>query len=156
VKLDPIGKIDNLQDIDLDPITVPVCGIKPSPRPENVCEEFNFRPGVSWGNTFALVDAIETGEANLAWNAVKWLRNALIDEPEQKRFQAFLSRPDVLVEEATLTALVDALRETWAARPTMPQPSSNGTGTSTKRTSQAASRARASRSRNSRSPSRST
>jgi hypothetical protein len=156
MRLEPIGKIENLQEIDLDPITVPVCGIKPKPKPENVCEDFNFRPMVSWGNTFALVDAVESGEANLAWNAVKWLRNALVDDEERERFQTFLSRSDVLIGEDTLTALVEALRETWAARPTMPQPSSNGTSPSTKRTSAAASRARASRSKNSRSSSRST
>jgi hypothetical protein len=154
-KLDPVGFVENPDQVDIDPITIPICGLHFETR-ENVCEEFNFTPVASWGNTLAMIEAVESGEDKMAYSFVKWLRNALVGESEYERFAAFLSRPDVLIESSTLQGAITALREAWAARPTLPSSGSAGTGGSTKRTSTAASRARASRSRKSPSARRST
>jgi hypothetical protein len=150
MKLDPVGFVEHPEDIDLEPITLPICGLHAETR-ENVCEEFDFRPVTSWGNTLAMIEAVESGADNLAYNFVKLLRNALVSDGEYERFKAFLSRSDVLIEGSTLGAAFSALREAWGARPTTRPSSSDGTGGSTKRTSQAASRARASKSKRSRS-----
>jgi hypothetical protein len=154
MRLDAIGRVENPQDVDLDPITIPVCGL--DMQRENVCEEFNFRPTLPWGNTFALIESIEGGERNLAGNTVKWLRNCLVDDEERQRWQGFLERDDVMIEQATIESVYEALAETYAARPTLPPSGSTGTGGSTKRTSQAASRSQASKSKRSRSRSVST
>ena len=155
MRLEPIGRVEHPEQADVEPITIPICGIDPA-KHENVCEEFSFQPTLPWGNTFALIEQIEGGGGRLAGNTIKWLRTCLVSDEERDRFQLFLERGDVLIEQSTIEGVYEALAETYAARPTLPRTGSNGTGGSTKRTSQAASRAAASRSRKSRSPSRST
>lgn len=152
MKLDPIGKIEHPEEADLEPITIPICGLHRSKTGtvENLCEEFDFRPTLPWGNTFAIIEAVEENTANLAGNTVKWLRNCLVDNDEEReRFRLFLLRPDVEIEQTTVEGVYEALRDTYAARPTLPRTASTGGGAKTKRTSQAASRAQASRSRKS-------
>jgi hypothetical protein len=148
MKLDPIGKVDNPSDADLEPITIPICGLH-AKKHENVCEEFDFRPTLPWGNTFALIESIENGQRNLAGNTVKWLRNCLVSDEERERFQGFLLSPDVEIEQSTIEGVYEALAETYSARPTLPRSASTGGGAKTKRTSQAVARSQASRSRKS-------
>lgn len=149
MKLDAIGKVEDPGDADLEPITIPVCGLHSKKR-ENVCEEFDFRPTLPWGNTFALIESVENGQRNLAGNTVKWLRNCLVSDEERERFQEFLLAPEVEIEQSTIEGVYEALAETYAARPTLPRSASSGGRAKTKRTSQAAARSQASRSRKSR------
>jgi hypothetical protein len=154
MRLDPIGMVDDPASADLEPITVPICGLHAEKR-KNVCEEFNFRPTLPYGYTVTLLEAAEEGREPSNSN-VRWLSAALMGDEERQRFWGFLQRPDVEIEQTTINGTAEALAEAYAARPTLPRTGSSGTGGSTKRTSTAASRAQASRSRKNHLPSRST
>ena len=151
MKLDPIGRVENPQELDVEPITIPVVGYTTGRK--EVCEEFNFHPSLPWGNTFDMFEA-ENGSGPKPGGVIKWLYNCLLDDDERERFRAFCKREDVIIAQQTMEDIFQSLAETYAARPTLPRSASTGGGASTKRTSQAASRASASRSKNSRQPSR--
>jgi len=150
LKLDPIGLVEDTESVDLEPITLTICGLSLKTR-ENVCEEFNCQPTLPWGNTFAAIEAVESGNTNMAWNAIKWLRSCLMDDSERDRLQAFLMRSDVAIEQSTMDTAYSTLAETYTGRPTLPRSASTGGGAKTEPTSKAGSRAKASGSKGSRS-----
>jgi hypothetical protein len=149
MKLDAIGRVDKPEEIDVEPITIPVIGYTRAHK--EVCEEFNFRPTRPWGNLFAMFEADD--ERGFAGGTVRWLHNCLLDDAERERWKTFLLRDDVEIEQATIEGVFSSLSETYSARPILPRSASTGGGAQTKRTSQAASRSRASASKNSHSPS---
>lgn len=143
MRIDPIGRVEDPQNADIEPIIIPICGLSNQTR-DNVCEEFKFRPTLPWGNTFALIEQAESGETIMAANTVKWLRNCLVGKDEQERFRQFLLRDDVEIEQATIEAVYKALADAYSGRPTLPRTSSTGTGGGTEQTSGADSRPEAS------------
>lgn len=138
MRLAPIGQVKDGEQLDIEPITIPVCGVDRE-KGETVCEEFAFRSTLPWGNTFALIEAVEQNANTMAGNTIKWLRNCLISDKERERFQTFLISPTIEVEQSTIEGLYEALAEVYASRPTLPRTTSTGTGGQTEPTSKGSS-----------------
>jgi hypothetical protein len=147
MELEPIGRVDNPADLDLEPITIPVIGYTRDGK--EVVEKAHFRPVAPAGQTIAVLRVMAPNGGVPVTQMMGFL-DACVLEDDRDAWSAFLERPDVEIEQTTLVRVYSALMEAYAARPTMPPASSTGGGEKTKQTSQAASRARASRSKKSR------
>ena len=141
MRLDPIGVVEHPEQIDLEPITIPVVGYRIKDR-KPVEEEFNFHASRPWGVVLALFES-ET-EKEFAERTIGWLSYCMLSYEERVRWKAFLLREDIAIAQSTVEEVYKALAETYAGRPTLPLSDSSGGGKRTKQTSRAGSRARAS------------
>lgn len=144
MELEPVGRVENPQELDLDPIIVPIVGY--TLQREEVIERFSFRPVIPWEQFLDLADAQMTGGGVQAGVLRRFLQDCLLAE-DRDRWHEFTRRDDVIVDPSTWAAAYQALMEVYEARPTMPRSASTGGGGKTKRTSRAASQGRARASR---------
>jgi hypothetical protein len=129
-----VGKVDDPDELDLDPVVVPVCAYKIETR-EEVIEKFPFRPVMPPG-TVAYLERIggQTAGVNVA---VAVLNDCVIADARE-RWDEFLGRDDLAIEATTLADLFKALVEHYGERPTKRSTGSSRTGTRSGRTSRAA------------------
>jgi hypothetical protein len=146
VKLEPIGRVENPEDLDVEPIVIPVVAY--TTERKEIVEEIASRPYLPTGAAFAMLRTTDgTSDPTLV---MKYLDKCVLPT-STAQWRAFLDRDDIFIEMSTLTDVYKALIEVYGARPTMRRASSTTGRTSTKRTSQGASRAKASASKRSRS-----
>jgi hypothetical protein len=148
MELDPVGRVENPEELDFEPIVIPVVGYTRDHK--EVVEKARFRPLPPAGQTVEVLRSMAPNGGVRASQMMSFL-DACVLEDGREAWAAFLDSPDVEIEQATLAGVYSALMEAYAARPTMPPASSAAGGKKTKQTSQAASRAKASRSKKSRS-----
>ncbi len=147
MELDPVGRVENPAELDLEPIVIPVVGY--TREGKEVVEKAQFRPVAPAGQTVAVLRVMSPSGGVPVGQMMGFL-DACVLEDSRESWKTFLDRPDVEIEQSTLVRVYGALMEAYAARPTMPPASSAGGGERTKQTSQGASRAKASRSKKSR------
>lgn len=143
--LEPVGRVENPDELDLEPVRVPLVGY--TLEGKEVSETFQFRPQVATG---ASLDVIRQTDAqgNTQLDAIfKYLDRSLLDDSERDAYNTFLNRDDVMIKAGALLDLYRALSSYYAARPTKLSSGSASTGSAAKRTSRAAARSRASTSR---------
>jgi hypothetical protein len=153
MELEPIGRVENPDDLDFEPIVIPVVGY--TRKGKEVLHKAQFRSVAPAGQTVAVLRNMAPSGGVPAAQMMTFLDACVLAE-DREAWNAFLDNSEVEIEQSTLVRVYAALMETYAARPTMPPGDSSGTGKTTKQTSRAASRSRASRSRKSPSRSRST
>jgi len=147
--MDPIvvGRVENPEQLDLQPLEIEVVGY--TLERKEVAETFRFRPVPPTGAALAIVrQTMPNGNVPLG-PVLDYLDKCLLEE-DQQRFQDYLNRDDVMIEQAAVIDLYTALTEFYTARPTRPPSDSASTGSSAKRTSRAAARSAASPSKTSR------
>lgn len=143
-KLPAVGRVEDPQELDLDPIEIPVVGY--TLRREEAEETFSFRPVQPAGATIdILLSLTESGSVPVP-KIMGFLQECLVTS-DRDRWNDFLNDPDIMVEQSTLAQLYQALMEVYANRPTLRSSASGGGGRPVKRTSTAARAARASASR---------
>lgn len=154
MELEPIGRVDDVNDLDLEPVIAPIVAYERKSKLE-VIEKFRFRPMAPAGATFDVLRAMGPNGETPVSLIMAYLDASVLPE-DSEALQEFLHRADIEIDPTTVAKVYRALSEVYGARPTMPSANSSGTGKPTKRTSVGVSRAQASRSRTSRSRSRST
>lgn len=148
-ELPAVGRVENPDELDLDPIVVPVVGY--TLDRQEVVEKFTFRPTMPAGEWFDIVNDADNLGVITDHKLARYLLAALVDDKERERWSTFLHRNDIIFPVSRLGDLYSTLTEYYAARPTMRPAASRGTRPTTRRTSGAARRSPASRSNTSRS-----
>ncbi len=140
MKLDPIGRVEKPDEMDLDPIVIPVVGY--TLDREEVVEEIRFRPMQPAGAAFDLLaNANADGEVPIR-AIMRFLEKCVMPDDAQK-FRDHLDRDDLVFDHGVMMQIHVALNEVYAARPTTLRSASSGGGQPTKRTSRAAARSQA-------------
>ena len=153
MELEPVGRVDDPETLDLEPIVIPIVGYTTARK--EVIEPFRFRPVIPWEQSLDVFDAQQDDGRIKSATVRKFLHSCLIAEDREK-WEEFTLREDVYVGPETWVAAFTALFEVYNARPTMPRSASTAGGGQTKQTSPAASRAKASASKKKRARSHST
>lgn len=152
--LDPIGRVEHPEELDLDPLVVPIVGY--TRDKQEIVEEFRFR---SVQPTGAALNILRQSRLDADGDLVTpmpqlmaFLDSCVLPE-DRETWQGWLDKTnnEIYVEQDTLMAVYRALSEFYSARPTMRRSSSDGGPSSISPTSMAASREKASTSRRSRS-----
>lgn len=148
MELPIIGQVENPEDLDLEPVVVPLAAY--TLDREEVIERFPFKPTMPAGALSAFIrNAGPNGELPINVTLACLERCLIADAVE--RWQTFLDRDDLVIETNTLGQVFNALVEHYGARPTRPRSGSPSTGSPAKRTSRAGARSATSRSKTSRS-----
>lgn len=142
MELEPIGRIDDVDDLDLDPIVVPIVGY--TMDREEVIEKFKFKPMAPAGATLGILRSTQSNGTIPIGPVMLWLDKCLLDEAELERWTEHLNNDQVMIESTVLVDTYRALTEAYTARPTRPPSGSPSGGPRTRRTSPAARRSRAS------------
>lgn len=140
-KLPAVGRVDNIDDVDLDPIEVPVVGY--TIEKEEIEEVFRFRPVQPAGATLDILLYVSVDGSTPVAKVMHFLEECVLAE-DRERWRDFLNDPAIMIEQSVLAQLYRALMEVYAARPTMPSSALSGGGKPGGRTSRAASAAKAS------------
>lgn len=144
MKLPVIGRVAVVEDLDLDPIEVPVVAYTIDRK--EVEETFRFRPMQPAGATLDILKATgPNGEAPTAL-VMQFLDECLLEE-DRDSWELFLHRPDLMIEQSVLAQIYRGISEVYANRPTPAWSESDGGGSVAGPTSPAAPRAKASRSK---------
>jgi hypothetical protein len=132
-ELQVVGRVPNPEQIETDPIILPVCAY--TIDREEVIERFPFRPMLPLG-VAALLERL--GGSEVAVNTVIVLLHDCLMADAVERWERFLDRDDLLIDAATLAEGWKALLECYAARPTLLPSGSSRTGKRSGRTSKVA------------------
>jgi hypothetical protein len=142
-RLDPIGRIDNPNERDFDPLVIPIVAY--TLDREEVIREFRFRPSLSFGYAISVFRGnIEDAEKPAQMRAMLKFLDACLMPDDLEEFWAFLGDPHLVIEQQTLSSLYTTLAEQYAARPTLPSSASRNGSSTSSRTQLAGARARAS------------
>jgi hypothetical protein len=133
VELEPVGRVEDPQALDLGPITVPIVGYKHTPKGnvEVITKvKFKRRPPMK--------DVFERGESAKALTGseqLAFLSSVLEDEAEAKKFIALIEDENIYVDWATIREVFIAVRDAWlGTRPTKQPSGSTPSSKPTKRT----------------------
>lgn len=134
MRLDPIGRAPDPDELDLDPIIVPLVAYREDKT--EVVEEFPFRPVMPPGAQAALIrNAGPNGE--LPANIVQAVLDRCLDPDARERWHEFLDREDLIILQETLGDVLNALYEAYTRRPTRQRSGSGGAGPRAGQTSKA-------------------
>ena len=143
-----VGRVEHPEDIDLEPIEVPVIGY--TVDHEEVEEIFSFRGVQPTGASIEVLRNIND-DGNVPVKLILDFVDACLLGSDQEKWKEFVNDPDVYIEQDTLIELYKTIMEVYAARPTMPPSDSRSGRGNSKQTSQAAARKKASTGKKSRS-----
>src|SRR3954453_14773074 len=117
MELKPIGRVKDIDELILEPIIIPVIGY--TMDKEEVEERFVFRPVQPAGAAMDVL-RLTLPNGNVPINTVMhYLDSCLLDEEQLQRWNEFLERSDVMIEQNVLVEIYKALTEAYAARPTL-------------------------------------
>jgi hypothetical protein len=149
VKLAPVGRVEDLDELDLDPLEVDIVGY--TADKEEVVQAVRFRPLQPTGAALEVL-RMTTPDGNVPIAPVMRFLDACILEEDRDLFREFTERPDVFIHQSALLDLFRSLSEHYGDRPTKPRlVSHNGRVTPRQRKSTGGQRSRASTSTRSRS-----
>ena len=123
-RLEAIGRVEDVESLDFDPIIIPVIGY--TEDKEEVEFEAYFRPFEPTGQALNVLRVMDQDGDVPAKVAIAYL-DACILAGHQDAWREFLDRPDVYVHQDTLVGLYKTIVEFYTARPTS-QPSDSPTG----------------------------
>lgn len=144
MELEPIGKVDNPNDLDLGAITVPIVGYREGPKGNvEVITKIRFKRRVPFDYYKRILEdggdlAALTGQEQL-----DYLTETVDDEDKEKLLE-LIFQSDLYVERSTIREVFKRVEETRAGRPTKPSPGSSPSGRPTKVTSKRVSKSTAS------------
>lgn len=148
MQLQPIGRVEDPQTLDLEPIVVPVVGYDKD-HAEHI-EEFRFRPIQPTGASLKVLRE-QDEQGNVPVKTVLTFLDKCLMAEDHDRWEAFLDDPHVFVGQDTIVALYEAVMQVYAERPTVRQSASRSGAAISKRTSGGAARGRPSTGKGSRS-----
>ncbi|HXT91160.1 MAG TPA: hypothetical protein VN714_18060 [Trebonia sp.] len=132
-ELEIVGRVENPETIEVDPIILPVCAY--TLEREEVIERFPFKPIMPLGIA-ALMERV-AGQEIPVNTVLVCLRDCLIADAVE-RWETFLGREDLLIDAETISRGWAALLGAYGRRPTLRSPGSSRTGRRSGRTSKAA------------------
>ena len=146
MKIEPIGKVANLDELDFEPLTVPVVGYTDNLK--EVITDIRFRAVVPPGFGLDMIsDVDKNGNVQVA-AALRFIQACLLPDDREK-WNELIRSDTVNVTSETVSAVYHAIGEFYAKRPFTKQPGSrNGRG-STDTTSPGAASSRKSVKKNS-------
>jgi hypothetical protein len=136
MELEPVGRVDNPDALDMSPIVVPIVGY--TLDKQEVTQRVRFVPVQPAGPGLDVITA--TGNEDASVVAILRYLEACVLPDDREVWVEFLHRPDVMVEQVTLVKVFQALTEVYAGRPTIPSADSSGGRTPDDTTSAAAAR----------------
>ena len=143
MELAPVGEIENLDELDVEPITVPIVGYS-IPGKKKVVTRIRFRPTIPLAAAIDLAAATRAN-GNVPHAAVmRWVEASVLPD-EIEAWREMISRADLAIEPETIVAVYQQLAEVYTARPTLRFSDSPGGSSSANGTSRAAARSRGSR-----------
>lgn len=148
MQLQPVGRVENPQELDLDPIVVPVVGYDQDHK-EHV-EEFKFRPIQPTGASIEVLRQ-QDEQGNVPVKTVLLFLDKCLMPEEKERWDSFLDDPHVFVAQDTIVALYEVIMQVYSDRPTVRQSASPSGAANSRRTSGGAARGKASAGKRSRS-----
>lgn len=148
-----IGQVENPEELDFEPLVVPLAGY--TVDHEEVIERFRFRPVRPAGAALNVMRSTDA-QGNVGLGPVVGYLDKCLLEEDAERWQAFLDRDDLMIEQDVLFELYREVSAWYAGRPTRRPSDSSGGGKVTPQTSRVAARSAASTSKRKRSSPRST
>ena len=148
MRLEPIGVIEDLDEIDYEPITVPIVGY--TNDKEQVTTDITFRAAQSLGSSLDLIRQMgidDKGKPIIPIAAILEFLDAAILDTSRVAWDNLIRDEEVNVEQTTLVELYKILAAQYANRPTQQQSASHNGRTTPKKTSRAAASAKGSTSR---------
>jgi hypothetical protein len=142
--LSPIGRVDNPEDLDLDPVVVPVVGYNADR--EEVIFEVIFRAMQPTGEAMDLLKVADAA-GNVPIGIVFAYLDACVTEDNREAWQKFLHGPDLNIEQSTIIELYKTISSYYADRPTQQRSVSHNGRVTSGKTSRAAARSKGSTSK---------
>jgi hypothetical protein len=139
-ELPVIGQIKDPDELDLEPIIVPLAAYKQE-KGKTVEEigRFPFKPMMPAGAR-ALMESSLGQNGEIPYSTALVILNRCIVSDSVERWGEFLDRDDLSIEQDALGSVLSALYEVYSGRPTRRPSGSDGTGQRRARTSRAAPR----------------
>lgn len=135
MKLPAIGRVENVDDLDLDPIEVPV--IAYMLNKEEVEQTFRFRPVQPAGAALDILKATGADGGVPVGVVMRFLDECVLAE-DREAWELFLHRADLVIDQAILVRIYQAVSEVYSDRPTPRWSDSDGGGSASATTSLAA------------------
>lgn len=148
MELEPIGRAENPEALNLEPIVAPIVAYTHDGK-EHV-EKFPFKPVMPAGAMAAMVRNVGPNGELPVNILLACLQRCLMPDAAE-RWETWIDSDELNIEHTTLAQLFDQLVRIYGDRPTRRRSGSASGGPPAKRTSRAAARSAASRSKTSRS-----
>lgn len=135
MELPVIGRVENPDELDLDPIVVPIVGYAMKDRKE-VLTKIKFRPVLPLGSALDVIRQTQTN-GNVPGPAIMEYLDSCITDEDTEKWRELLGRRDIAIQMSTLIDVYRQLTEFYSgARPTQASSGSAGgrsqTGTTSK------------------------
>jgi hypothetical protein len=123
MRLDAVGRVTNPDELDFEPIVVPVIAYD---EDHNEVEfEVKFRAVQPTGAAMKVMRATDA-EGNIPTATALLFLEECVIVSERKAWQEFLDDPGLYIERSTLVQLYERLTEVYAGRPTRRRSASSG------------------------------
>jgi hypothetical protein len=144
MELEPIGRVDNPDDIDLNSITVPIVGYKKGPKGNvEVITKIRFKRFIPYGFYKEIVERGGDLGALTGQEQLDYLLSTVEDDDKDK-FTEIVFGNSLYIERSTVREVFKRVDEARAGRPTKPSTGSSPSGRPTKVTSKRVSKSTAS------------
>ena len=153
MELSAVGRVNNVDELDFEPITVPVIGYTKDKKEVEFKVRFRKEPPIGYSMEAMLSTHIDpkTKKPTIDIQLAMRYLDACVEEDCRDEWMEFLKRPDVTVRQETLADLYSSLMEVYSGDFPTPQPPASHNGRVTpKRTTRAAAKSTASTSGRSR------
>lgn len=135
MELDPIGAVDRPQDLDLDPVTIPIVGYKVHNGknvPVTTKIRFKSRPPLGYIRR-KLKEGADLSRMN--GNAVVEYLEVVAIEEDKEKWSDLIFSDDIFLDHSTLRQVFEKLQEVYSGgRPTKPRSGSAKSVSPTRRT----------------------
>ena len=147
MRLEPVGRVDNPETLDKEPIVIPVIGYTATLA--EVETEISFVGDQPAGASLDIIRAVDA-DGNVNARVCLLFVDNCVHPDSRKAWEDLLHRPDVKVSQETLIDLYIALGEAYSSRPSVQRSGSRAGRGSTKPTSRVVASAQKSASKTSR------
>jgi hypothetical protein len=137
MRLEPIGRVENPQDLDFEPLVVPIVGYDRHTKEEQVCD-VQCRPVAPTGAAVDVMRVVGPNGETPIGPVMAYLDSCILPESKED-YETFIHDPELVIEQKTLINMYIALTEFYSERPTPPRSVSHNGRTTTPMTSAAAS-----------------
>ncbi len=141
MRLEPIGRLDNIDALDFEPLTIPIVGYTEDKT--EVVTDVRFLPTAPVGFALDMLRSVDS-TGNVAQAVALRFIEACVYPDDREVWHDLVFRDDLYIVPQTIAAVYQALGELYADRPLGRRSGSRPGPTSTKRTSTGGSSSRAS------------
>lgn len=146
MELPVVGRVENPDDLDLDPIVVPIAGYTIKDKKE-VVTKIKFRPVLPLSSALDVIRQTQSN-GNVPGPAIMEYLDSCITDEDAEKWAELLARRDLAIQMDTLIEVYRQLTEFYSGeRPTPASSDSPGGRSQTGTTSKAGAAAKASKSK---------